>query len=210
MLTLSVLDLSLTIGQTYQISNNLCDVAMKYLKLCGSLDNTEYANFFLKIYQLFYESKSNMSMTTMLCDIRIPLSVKDWRDSNVFWDDFGNNYCAFNDAERIKTDVEKQPRDNNRFLGLQTIKKMSAMYNSDRKYLQNVYSHLQLVHTIIPDTSSECFFRLFNLTLCANIPAKLFTCSHMQFCRKSQTTFIHKTFYLYDTITHYIYIIQYQ
>lgn len=154
MLTLSVLDLSLTIGQTYQISNNLCDVAMKYLKLCESFDNTEHANFFLKIYQLFYESKSNMSVTTILCDVRIPLSIKEWRENNTFWSGFGNNYYTFNDVEKAKTDIEKQSHDN-RLLGLNTLKKISAIYNSDRRYLQNIYSHLQLLYTIIPDTNSK-------------------------------------------------------
>lgn len=180
MLTLTVLDLSLTIGQTYQLSSNLCDVAMKYLKLCGSFDNTEYANFFSRVYQLFYESKSDMSLTTVLCDVRIPWSTKEWRESNAFWSDFGNNYCAFNDVERTKTDIEKQSRDDNRLLGLKTMRKMSAIYSSDRKYLQNVYSHLQLVYTIIPDASSKLFVyfiesfavagaRIFP----ANLPARL-------------------------------------
>ncbi|EFN75932.1 Zinc finger FYVE domain-containing protein 26 [Harpegnathos saltator] len=120
MLTLSVLDLSLTIGQTYQISSNLCDVAMKYLKLCELLDSTEHANFFFKIYQLFYESKSNISVTTILCDVRIPLSMKEWKESNAFWSDFGNNYCAFNDVERAKT-VEEQSCDNNHGASIQTV-----------------------------------------------------------------------------------------
>ncbi|XP_032664873.1 zinc finger FYVE domain-containing protein 26 homolog isoform X2 [Odontomachus brunneus] len=155
MLTLSVLDLSLTIGQTYQISNNLCDVAMKYLKLCESLDNTEHASFFLKIYQLFYESKSNMSVTTILCDVRIPLSIKEWRENNIFWSDFRNNYCTFDDIERTKTDVEGQSHDNNRLLGLNTLKKMSAIYSSDRRYLQNIHSHLQFLYTIIPDANND-------------------------------------------------------
>lgn len=182
MLTFSVLDLSLTIGQTYQISSNLCDVAVKYLKLCESFDNTEHANFFLKIYQLFYESKSNMSMTTILCDVRIPLSIKEWMESNASWSDFGNNYCAFNDVERARTDVENQSHDNNRLQGLKIIKKIAAVCNSDRKYLQNVYSHLQLVHTIIPDANSRSFVYLIQLFTVSNrnISAAKFIRSHSE------------------------------
>lgn len=154
MLTLSVLDLSLTIGRTYKISNNFCEVAMKYLKLCKTLDSTEHANFFLNVYQLFYESKGNLPVTTILCDIRVPLSIKEWKESNVFWSDFEHNYCAFNDDERAKN-VEKKRSRKNCLLGLLTMKRMSAIYNSDQRYLQNIYSHLQLIHSIIPDTNSE-------------------------------------------------------
>nr|XP_012226480.1 PREDICTED: uncharacterized protein LOC105674602 [Linepithema humile] len=149
MLTLSVLDLSLTTGHTYQISSNLCDVAMKYLKSCKTFDGTEYTSLFSKIYQLFYENKSNMSVTDILCDARIPLSVKEWRETNAIWNDFENNYCTFKDFERTKI-AESQSHNNNCTLGLKVIKKMSNIFNNDQKYLQNIYSHLQLVCTIIP------------------------------------------------------------
>lgn len=168
MLTLSVLDLCLTVGRTHQISNSLCDVAMKYLKLCETLDGTEHANLFLRIYQLFYESKSDASVTTVLCDVGIPLSVMEWREMNAFWNDLGNNYCAFNDDETASTGVETRSSRDDRLPGLKTLKKMSAVNNSEKKrYLQNVYSHLQLVRTIIPDTNGE-FTRVFssNKSLC--------------------------------------------
>jgi len=148
MLTLSVLDLSLTTGHTYQISSNLCDVAMKYLKSCKTFNGTEYASFFSKIYQLFYENKSNTSVTDILCDARIPLSVKEWRETNAIWNDFENNYRAFQDFERTEI-AETQSRNNNCIVGLKMIKKMSNIFNNDPKYLQNIHSHLQLVCTII-------------------------------------------------------------
>ncbi|XP_014486150.1 PREDICTED: uncharacterized protein LOC106750354 isoform X2 [Dinoponera quadriceps] len=155
-LTLSVLDLSLTIGQTHQISCNLCDVAVKYVKLGESFDNTEYASFFLRISQLFYESKSGAPMTAILCDARIPLSTKEWRECNAFWSDFESNCRAFRDTERAKTEdaVQARSRDN-RLRGLKMIKRMSAVNNNDQKYLQNIYSHLQLVYTIIPDANDD-------------------------------------------------------
>lgn len=155
MLTLSVLDLSLTTGHTYQISSNLCDVAMKYLKSCKTFDGTEYASFFSKVYQLFYENKSNRSVTDILCDARIPLSVKEWREKNAIWNDFENNYRAFKDFERAE-DAETQSRNNNNcILGLKIIKRMSNIFNNDQKYLQNIHSHLQLVCTIIPSASES-------------------------------------------------------
>lgn len=152
MLTLSVLDLSLTTGHTYQISSNLCDVAMKYLKSCETFDGTEHASFFSKVYQLFYENKNNTSVTDILCDARIPLSVKEWRETNATWSDFENNYRAFKDFERAEI-AEAQSHNNNCILGLKMMRKMSNIFNNDRKYFQNVQSHLLLLCTIIPGTS---------------------------------------------------------
>lgn len=147
MLTFSVLDLSLTIGKTYQISSNLCDIAMKYLKSYETFDSIEYASFFLKIYHLFYDSKNNISIISILCDAKVPLYIKEWKERNAIWSDFGNNYSSFRNLER----TEMQYQDNNYVLGLKTIKKMSDIFNSDKKYFQNIYSYLQLVCTIIPD-----------------------------------------------------------
>ncbi|KAL6256493.1 hypothetical protein P5V15_012606 [Pogonomyrmex californicus] len=150
LLTLSVLDLSLTISQTHQISNNLCNVAMKYLKLCKTFDGTGHASFFSKIYQLFYENK-NASVTTILCDAKIPLYIKEWRENIAVWSEFENNYRVFYDLER--TETETRSCNDNYVLGLEMIEKMSNIFNNE-KYLYNIYSHLQLVSTIIPDDSN--------------------------------------------------------
>ncbi|XP_024887173.1 uncharacterized protein LOC112464432 isoform X1 [Temnothorax curvispinosus] len=151
-LTLSVLDLSLTIGETYQISNNLCDIAMKYLKLCETFDSTGHASFFSRIHQLFYENKNNTPMTTILCDARRPLYIKDWKENDAVWCEFENNYRTLYDLERAEI-TEARSCDNNYILGLKTIEKMSDIFNSE-KYLYNVYSYLQLVSTIIPDDTT--------------------------------------------------------
>ncbi|XP_072751238.1 uncharacterized protein Sptz isoform X2 [Anoplolepis gracilipes] len=162
-LTFSVLDLSLTISKTYQISNNLCDVAMKYLKSYETFDDVEYAYFFLKIYQLFYDSKNNMSVTNILCDTRIPLYVKKWKERNDIWSDFGNNYRSFRNLKRTGI-VAMQHRDNNNcVLGLKTMRKMFDIFNSDKKYFQNIYSYLQLVCTIIPDIADANIVTVFDL-----------------------------------------------
>ncbi|XP_011866537.1 PREDICTED: uncharacterized protein LOC105561295 isoform X2 [Vollenhovia emeryi] len=149
-LTLSVLDLSLTIGETYQISSNLCDVAMKYLKLCEAFDSTGHASFFSRIHRLFYENnkRNDTPVTTVLCDARIPLHVKEWRENDAVWCEFENNYRMLYDLERIVRSC-----DNNYTLGLKTIKKISDIFNS-KKYLYNLYSYLQLVSTIIPDDTN--------------------------------------------------------
>lgn len=160
-LTFSMLDLSLTIGKTHKISSNLCDVAMKYLKSHETFDGIEYANFFLKIYQLFYDSKHNMSVTNILCDTRIPLYIKEWKERNDIWSDFENNYRSFRNLERTGI-VPMQYRDNNNYvLGLKTIKKVSDIFNSDKRYFQNIYSYLQLVCTIIPDIGKFVSLSLF-------------------------------------------------
>lgn len=158
-LTLSVLDLSLTIGQTYQISSNLCDVAMKYLKLCETFDSTEHASFFSRIYQLFYENKNNISVTTILCDARISLHVKEWKENDAVWSKFENNYRILYDLERMKI-TDTRSCDNNYILGLKMVEKISDNFSSE-KYLYNIYSHLRLVSIIIPGIK---FVHLCNLS----------------------------------------------
>lgn len=160
MLTLSVLDLSLTIGETYRVSSNLCDVAMKYLKLCETCDSTGHASFFSRIYQLFYENKNRTSVTTILCDARIPLYVKEWKENDAVWCEFENNYRTLYDLERAEISVETRSCDNNYILGLNTIEKISNVFNGE-KYLCNVCSYLQHISTIIPGTGK--FIRLFIL-----------------------------------------------
>lgn len=157
MLTLSVLDLSLTIGETHQVSSNLCDVAMKYLKLCETCNSTGHANFFSRIYQLFYENKNNTPVTTILCDARIPLYVKEWKENDAVWCEFENNYRTLYNLERGKI-TETQSYDNNYILGLKTIEKISNIFNNE-KYLYNICSYLQHISTIIPGK----FIRLFLL-----------------------------------------------
>jgi len=138
-------------GQTYQISSNLCDVAMKYLKLCETFDSTGHANFFSKIYQLFYENRNNMSVNVILCDVRIPLYVKEWRENDATWNEFENNYHMLYDFKRIEI-METQSCSNNYILGLKTIEKISNIFDSE-KYLYNIYLYLQLISTIIPGIS---------------------------------------------------------
>ncbi|XP_036149778.1 uncharacterized protein LOC105832099 isoform X2 [Monomorium pharaonis] len=147
-LTLSVLDLSLTVSQTYHVSSNLCNVAMKYLKLCKTFDSTGYSNFFLRICQLFYENRHNISVNTILCDARIPLYIQEWEEYDAVWNDFENNYRTWYDLERIE--IEAQSRNNNYVTGLKTIERMFDIFNS-KKYLYNIYSYLRLISTIIPD-----------------------------------------------------------
>lgn len=154
MLTLSVLDLSLTISETYQISSNLCDVGLKYLKLCETFDSTEHASFFSRIYQLFYENKNNTPVTIILCDARIPLYVKEWKENNAVWCEFENNYRTLYNLEKAET----RSCDNNYILGLKTIEKISDIFNSKR-YLYNIYIYLQFISTIIPGISKFIYFQ---------------------------------------------------
>ncbi|XP_039315067.1 uncharacterized protein LOC105198485 isoform X2 [Solenopsis invicta] len=151
-LTFSVLDLSLTISQTYQISSNLCDVAMKYLKLCETFDSTAHANFFLRIYQLFYENRNDSSVAAILCDARIPLHVKEWKENDAVWHDFEDNYDTLHNFERTGI-TDAQSCNNNYVTGLKTIERISNIFNSE-KYLRSIYSYLRLISTIIPDDTN--------------------------------------------------------
>ncbi|XP_020279494.1 uncharacterized protein LOC109852609 isoform X2 [Pseudomyrmex gracilis] len=163
LLTFSALDLSTTMSQTYQISKKFCNVAFMYATSCERLysiqkerssyliDIEEYSSFFFKICQLFHDVKNTASVTDILCDARIPLSAEDWTESRGVWCEFGTNYRAFRDLERRET---TRSRDNNYSLGLETLKKMRDLFDREQKYLPNVFSHLLLVCSIIPENAN--------------------------------------------------------
>ncbi|XP_018400391.1 PREDICTED: zinc finger FYVE domain-containing protein 26 [Cyphomyrmex costatus] len=161
-LTLSALDLSLTMGQTYQLSSNLCDVAMKYLKLSETFDSTGHASFFSKIYQLFYENRNNISMNVILCDARIPLYIKEWKENDTIWSEFENNYRMLYDRKRIKI-METQSCSNNYDTNIQTVSDLLRTplhhyfgyqifdLNTEPDKLEKVASNLQvnLIYSIL-------------------------------------------------------------
>lgn len=149
--TICALDLALTISQDRSVSNNLCEVAMKYLKLCKTFDNTEYAHFFVKIYQLLYERKDMISVENILCDAKISLSVKEYREKDDFWTDIMNKHNEFKESQANKNTINKILKDGNCLPGLKVLNKTATISSGTAdKYMQNVYHHLQLLHTIIP------------------------------------------------------------
>ncbi|XP_076234454.1 zinc finger FYVE-type containing 26 spastizin [Calliopsis andreniformis] len=149
-LTICVLDLALTMSQIYSISSTLCEVAMKYLKLCKTFDNTEYAHFFVKIYQLLHEKKDLISIENVLCDAKIPFSIKEFKEKEEFWTDIMTKHHEFKESQLNKNTINKILKDGNYLPGLKILSNMTTITSGKDKYMQNVCSHLQLLHTIIP------------------------------------------------------------
>ncbi|XP_054011038.1 uncharacterized protein LOC128893821 [Hylaeus anthracinus] len=148
-LTICVLDLALTMSQVFSTSN-FCKVAMKYLKLCKTFDNTEYAHFFSTIYQLLYETKDEFSIKNILCDTMISLSVKECKEKDDFWTDIAAKYHEFKESQASKDTINEILKDSNYLPGLKILGKMAVISSGTEKYMQNMCSHLQLLHTIIP------------------------------------------------------------
>ncbi|XP_076637977.1 zinc finger FYVE-type containing 26 spastizin [Colletes latitarsis] len=154
MLTICVLDLALTMSQIYSSSNQFFEVAMKYLKLCKTFDNTEYAHFFSKIYQLLYETKEKFSVENILCDAKISLAIHEYKEKDDFWTDIAIKYHEFKETQANKNTINKILKHSNYLPGLKIIGKMAVISNGTEKYMQNIFSHLQLLHTIIPTDQS--------------------------------------------------------
>nr|XP_012139168.1 PREDICTED: uncharacterized protein LOC100875153 isoform X2 [Megachile rotundata] len=149
-LTLCALDVALTMSQIYLISYNLCEVAMKYLKLCKTLDNTEYAHFFFTLHQLLSENNEELSIENILCDAKNALSVKEYKKRDDFWNEIMNKHLEFKKSQANKNTINKILKDSNYLPGLKVLSKVAAISCGTKKYMQNVCSHLQLLHSIVP------------------------------------------------------------
>ncbi|XP_076659551.1 zinc finger FYVE-type containing 26 spastizin [Halictus rubicundus] len=145
-----VLDMALTMSPIYSISSNLCDVAMKYLKLCKTFDNTEYEYFFSKIYQLLHERKEDLSVENILCDAKISLSMKEFKAIEDIWTDIAMKHQKLKESQTNKHTINKILKDSNYLPGLKILSKAVGIPSDTEKYIQIIYSHLKLLHTIIP------------------------------------------------------------
>ncbi|CAK9808723.1 Zinc finger FYVE domain-containing protein 26 [Anthophora plagiata] len=149
-LTICVLDLALTMSQISSISHNLCEVAMKYLKLCKTYDNTEYVHFFYKFYQLLFEKKDEVSVENILCDAKIILSIKECKEKDEFWTDIIAKHREFKNSQANRNKIDETLKETNYLLGLKTLSKIAAVASGTKKYMQNLCSHFQLLYSIIP------------------------------------------------------------
>ena len=152
-LTLTVLDLALTMGQTRQASMNLCDLASKHLKFCKKLDNTSPQEFFSRIHQLLYESKVESSLMEVFCDARIPLDAKQWKEKNDFWTDLAEKIRSFKLSQNVSEILDNKIKSNGA-LGQKSFKEIIDLCGNGNNYLEKVYSHLQILQTIINGKST--------------------------------------------------------
>lgn len=149
-LTICALDMALTMCQIYPISYNMCEVALKYLKLCKTLDNTEYAHFFYKFYQLLYEKKDKLSTENILCDAKVAFSLKECKEGEDFWNEIMIKHDEFKESQAHKNTANKILKDSSYLPGLKVLSKIITVCCGTKSYMQNIRTHLQLLHTIIP------------------------------------------------------------
>ncbi|KAF3429244.1 hypothetical protein E2986_00734 [Frieseomelitta varia] len=135
-LTMSALDLAITMSQIYPISQNLCEIAMKYLKLCKTFDNTEY--------------KDMVSIEDILYDAKIALCIKECKEKDIFWTDIMINHHEFKESQANKDTINRILKDSNYLSGFKILSKIITVAYGSKKYMQNMCSHLQLLHSIIP------------------------------------------------------------
>ncbi|XP_066585394.1 uncharacterized protein Sptz isoform X2 [Prorops nasuta] len=162
LLTLSALDLAMTVSQAYETSSNLCDVAMNYLKSCEHFNDTEHDNFFSKIYLLLHENKEE-TMARILCDARTPLQPKEFKEKNVFWSDMLSSLKEFKYSEKKSFNDESDGYS----LGLASLIKMSKFVSYEEFYLHSIITQLQLLHDIVPTTTGK------NTTVCSLLKVPL-------------------------------------
>ncbi|XP_014614411.1 PREDICTED: uncharacterized protein LOC106792487 [Polistes canadensis] len=175
-LTLSVLDLALTMGKTYPISQSFCDVAMKYVTLCKSLNNTEHSHLFNQIFQLLHDNKKDIPVTNLLCNVTIPLSVKDWKEKNELWTNIMTGYNEFKISQRQIVDKE-HVKNSKEFNELKIIQKLITSCNNDKSYLLNLQYHLQHLKSIAPNNTDNT--ELLTSTRLLNIPLHRYFSYHL-------------------------------
>ncbi|XP_024936036.1 zinc finger FYVE domain-containing protein 26 homolog isoform X2 [Cephus cinctus] len=151
-LTMAVMDLALTTGRTHQVSMNLSDVAMKYLRMCKRLENTKHSLYFSRVYQLLYESKLERPLTDLLCDARVPLSVKAWKEKNEFWTELTQQLSAYKHSQNVNPD--RRGKNNNYMPAQKCFKDIISLCGNGETYLQKVQAHLKLLRKIMPTSDS--------------------------------------------------------
>lgn len=147
------LDLALTMPRTHQDSRNFSDVTMKYLKSCKRLTNTRYHVFFESIYKLLYENKDNFSIREILCDARMPLSVKEAREKKDYWSRLRKKLNDFRQSlvEQYENNLEETGIENSMEICDENFQDVISMCKNGELYLPRVYAHLKLLRTIVPD-----------------------------------------------------------
>ncbi|KAK2580224.1 hypothetical protein KPH14_012481 [Odynerus spinipes] len=174
-LTLSVLDLALTVGKTHQISQSLCDVAMKYVISYKPLNNTEHSHLFFQVFQLLHENKKELTVTDLLCNVMLPLSVKEWKEKNEFWISIMNGYSEFKQSQRQIID-EEQSGD---LRELKIIQKIITSCNNNKSYLESVQLYLQNLQTVTSNYAGENKTELSTVTGLLNIPLYRYFSYHL-------------------------------
>lgn len=174
-LTLSVLDLALTMGKTQQITQSLCDVAMKYVKLYKPLNNTEHSHLFFEVFQLLHENKKDLTMTNLLCNVMLPLSFKEWNEKKEFWLSVMNRYSEFKESQRQVVDEEQ----NVNLKELKIIQKIITSCNNSKSYLQTLQFYLQNLLTITSNYAGENTAKLSTVTELLNIPLHKYFSYHL-------------------------------
>ncbi|XP_035723790.1 protein DDB_G0276689-like [Vespa mandarinia] len=175
-LTLSVLDLALTMGNTYPISQSLCDVAMKYVTLCKSLNNTEHSRLFYQVFQLLHENKKDIPVTNLLSDVTIPLSVEEWKEKNELWTNIMTEYNEFKKSQKQIVDDE-HAKNSIEFKELKIIQKIITSCNNNKNYLKNLQFHLQHLKAIAPINTDNT--ELLTATRLLNIPLHRYFSYHL-------------------------------
>ncbi|XP_057337905.1 uncharacterized protein LOC130675979 [Microplitis mediator] len=145
-MTLVTLDLALTMGQDSQTSENLAEIAMKHLKSNKKLINTRYYEFFETIYQLFHESKGT-PIIDILCDARIPFSVKEYREQNDYWSNLSRKLIIFENKTKL-IDFIKDKNEEDKFKN--DLQNILSVCSNGEPYLHRLNAHLELIRSIAP------------------------------------------------------------
>ncbi|KAL2720586.1 hypothetical protein V1478_010162 [Vespula squamosa] len=175
-LTLSILDLALTMGTTYPISQSLCDIAMKYITLCKPLNNTEHSRLFHQVFQLLHENKKDIPVTNLLSNVMIPLSVEKWKEMNELWTNIMTGYSEFKQSQKQIVDDE-HAKSSIEFKELKIIQKIITSCNNNKNYLQNLQFHLQHLKAIAPINTDNT--ELLTATRLLNIPLHRYFSYHL-------------------------------
>ncbi|XP_046489953.1 uncharacterized protein Sptz isoform X1 [Neodiprion pinetum] len=154
LLTIAVLDLALTTGQSRSFSSQLCEVATKYMKLCKIIEKSLYPAYFTKICKLFYESKLNASLPSILCDASVPLTIKKFNEKVKLWNEVEKVVTILN-LSRLERGKAQKERSHNRLTTSQEGLAFVSEFCNGGAYLSKLFTHLSVLETIIPRTENE-------------------------------------------------------
>ncbi|XP_046750483.1 uncharacterized protein LOC124413769 [Diprion similis] len=156
LLTMAVLDLALTTGQSRSCSLQMCEVATKYVKLCKVIEKSLYSAYFAKICTLFHESKLDASLPSILCDASVPMTIKKFNQKVELWNEVEKIVSILNLSRLQRRKTQKESSRNRLTTSQEGLALISGFCNGEA-YLSKVFTHLSVLETIIPKADNGRF-----------------------------------------------------
>lgn len=91
-----------------------------------------------------------MPLSKILCDARIPLSLKVWREKEEFWKLL---------QEKIEDFRQLKQYESEKIVGENNLQELAAICDNGETYLNQIFNYLKILQSILPEEGTIHTFR---------------------------------------------------